>query len=190
MGSWDWDLRTGEQVWDEGQYRIFGTEPARFAPTVEAMLAMLHPNDREPLRRLTAEAAETAAPTTSSSASSARAASCAGASSARRQRWMPRAAAMRISGVTYDITERRRPRWRCAESEERLRIAQETSGIGIWDWDLAADRIIWIGDVYRMWGLDQRRRESSSVTFSRVVHPEDQQRVGTRSGCAPGREAL
>jgi PAS domain S-box-containing protein len=177
MGSWDWDLRTGEQVWDEGQYRIFGTEPGRFAPTAEAVLAMLHPEDREPLRRLAAEAAETGR---------AYDAEFRILRPSGELRWCVIGAAptvdaegraTRISGVTYDITERKATESALRESEERLRIAQETSGIGIWDWDLAADRIIWIGDVYRMWGLDRGRPESSSGTFGRVVHPEDQQRV-------------
>ncbi|MGY4411378.1 CheY-like chemotaxis protein [Bradyrhizobium sp. LB7.1] len=27
MGSWDWDWITGDWIWDEGQYRIFGVGP-------------------------------------------------------------------------------------------------------------------------------------------------------------------
>jgi hypothetical protein len=27
MGSWEWDIATGECHWDAGQYRIFGMEP-------------------------------------------------------------------------------------------------------------------------------------------------------------------
>src|SRR5437016_5793948 len=26
MGSWDWNVATGQCVWDAGQYRIFGVE--------------------------------------------------------------------------------------------------------------------------------------------------------------------
>ena len=29
MGSWDWNVVTGECQWDAGQYRIFGVEPGR-----------------------------------------------------------------------------------------------------------------------------------------------------------------
>src|SRR5579872_2145897 len=35
MGSWDLDLITGECVWDEGQYRIFGVDPRNFSVTPE-----------------------------------------------------------------------------------------------------------------------------------------------------------
>jgi PAS domain S-box-containing protein len=177
MGSWEWDLSTGNQVWDEGQHRIFGTEPEHFVPTAEAVLSMLHPEDREPLRRLAAEAVE-----------SGRAydAEFRVVHPSGEIRWCVIGAAptvdttgraARISGVTYDLTARKMTETALRESEKRLRIAQETSSIGIWDWDLKADRVIWTGDVYRMWGLDQGQSELSRGLFTRIVHRDDQQRV-------------
>ncbi len=47
MGSWDWDLVTGECVWDEGQYRICGLPPSASAVTHERLDTLLHPDDRE-----------------------------------------------------------------------------------------------------------------------------------------------
>jgi PAS domain S-box-containing protein len=47
MGSWEVDLVTGHLEWDDGPYRIFGVDPAHFAPTVERIEAMMHPDDRE-----------------------------------------------------------------------------------------------------------------------------------------------
>ena len=35
MGSWDWNVVTGECQWDAGQYRIFGVEPGRIELTLE-----------------------------------------------------------------------------------------------------------------------------------------------------------
>ncbi|MEA2847454.1 MAG: hypothetical protein QOG78_2735 [Rhodospirillaceae bacterium] len=47
MGSWEVDLVTGHIEWDEGPYRIFGVDPAHFEPTVERIEAMMHPDDRK-----------------------------------------------------------------------------------------------------------------------------------------------
>src|ERR1700760_582912 len=33
MGSWDWDWINGNWLWDDGQYRIFGVDPAAFTVT-------------------------------------------------------------------------------------------------------------------------------------------------------------
>lgn len=47
MGSWEVDVATGHVDWDDGPYRIFGVDPGTFAPTVERIEAMMHPDDRE-----------------------------------------------------------------------------------------------------------------------------------------------
>ena len=47
MGSWEVDLTTGHIEWDEGPYRIFGVDPAHFQPTIERIAAMMHPDDRK-----------------------------------------------------------------------------------------------------------------------------------------------
>jgi two-component sensor histidine kinase/DNA-binding response OmpR family regulator len=50
MGSWDWDIVTGECVWDEGQWRIVGVDPERFAITLANVQALIHPEDWGRLR--------------------------------------------------------------------------------------------------------------------------------------------
>ncbi len=45
MGSWEWDRTTGNSVWDEGQYRIFGVEPKDFAVTPENIRTRVHSDD-------------------------------------------------------------------------------------------------------------------------------------------------
>ncbi len=49
MGSWDFDVETGEYTWDEGQYRIFGVDPADFHPDWKNIRALYHPDDRDQL---------------------------------------------------------------------------------------------------------------------------------------------
>jgi PAS domain S-box-containing protein len=47
LGSWDWDRVKDDCLWDEGQYRIFGVEPDSFAVTPENVRALLYPDDWE-----------------------------------------------------------------------------------------------------------------------------------------------
>jgi PAS domain S-box-containing protein len=46
MGSWELDIATGRLEWDEGQYRIYGTDPRTFQPDLPRVLGMVHPDDR------------------------------------------------------------------------------------------------------------------------------------------------
>jgi two-component sensor histidine kinase/DNA-binding response OmpR family regulator len=47
MGSWEWDVITGECVWDAGQYRIFGVDPERFKPTFDKVRSFIYVDDLE-----------------------------------------------------------------------------------------------------------------------------------------------
>jgi PAS domain S-box-containing protein len=45
MGSWEWDPINGDFIWDDGQYRIFGVDPASFKVTVDNIKQLIHPED-------------------------------------------------------------------------------------------------------------------------------------------------
>jgi PAS domain S-box-containing protein len=45
MGSWDWDWTNGDWMWDEGQFRIFGVDPKSFIVSLANVQALLHPDD-------------------------------------------------------------------------------------------------------------------------------------------------
>ena len=59
MGSWEWDLLTGEYRWDEGHYRIFGVEPGRFHPEPGSVAPLIHPEDLARVRAASEAAART-----------------------------------------------------------------------------------------------------------------------------------
>lgn len=46
MGSWEWDVATGNLSWSENTYRMFGFLPREFAVTYNAFLGCVHPEDR------------------------------------------------------------------------------------------------------------------------------------------------
>jgi PAS domain S-box-containing protein len=59
MGSWDWDVERGDCMWDEGQCRIFGVDPATFKVTPERIKALLDPDDWDRLTKALKDAVET-----------------------------------------------------------------------------------------------------------------------------------
>ncbi len=44
MGSWDWDVSSGECIWDDGQHRIFGIDPGQKL-TFEEVRKHIHKDD-------------------------------------------------------------------------------------------------------------------------------------------------
>jgi two-component system CheB/CheR fusion protein len=58
MGVWDWNLVTNEVGWSENLEAIHGLAPGSFGGTFESFQELIHPDDREHVRRAIDEAVE------------------------------------------------------------------------------------------------------------------------------------
>ena len=50
VGSWTWNLETGEPAWSVQQYLLHGVSPLSDAPALDDFLSLVHPDDRERVR--------------------------------------------------------------------------------------------------------------------------------------------
>jgi two-component sensor histidine kinase/DNA-binding response OmpR family regulator len=51
MGSWEWNVARGAVIWDQGQYEIFGVNPGTFVPTLDRVRSLINSSDFELLVR-------------------------------------------------------------------------------------------------------------------------------------------
>ena len=72
-----------------------------------------------------------------------------------------------------DISEERRIAAALAESQSRLRLAQEAAGIGIWEYDFASHALTWSPEQYRLHGLDPAAGPPTYPQWLDLVDPED-----------------
>ncbi|HET6489366.1 MAG TPA: PAS domain S-box protein [Syntrophales bacterium] len=59
------------------------------------------------------------------------------------------------------------------ESNQRLQLALEAGGMGMWAWDLQTNRMIWNSKEYELMGLPVGDGVADAEEFFRCVHPED-----------------
>ncbi len=62
MGTWEWDVATGEAVWDEAMFRLRGMEPRAQALNASQRQAMTHPDDVDAVKSALREAANNTGP--------------------------------------------------------------------------------------------------------------------------------
>lgn len=48
VGSWDWNIRTGDLIWDEEALELYGTRPEDYTGKIENWMRIVHPDDLAP----------------------------------------------------------------------------------------------------------------------------------------------
>jgi PAS domain S-box-containing protein len=75
-----------------------------------------------------------------------------------------------------DIIEHHNAEDALRESEERLRLTQLRTGIGIWDWNLGTGKLTWTPEQETIFGVEPRTVKCYADFLSRV-HPDDIEKV-------------
>jgi diguanylate cyclase (GGDEF)-like protein/PAS domain S-box-containing protein len=56
LGGWRWDVTTGEASWSNEVFRIYGLTPGEFVPTLDKLMEVVHPDDRDQVKKSIEEA--------------------------------------------------------------------------------------------------------------------------------------
>jgi PAS domain S-box-containing protein len=78
-----------------------------------------------------------------------------------------------VGRMVADLQRRVSAEKRLRGSEALLAEAQQIARLGSWEWDIAANRVTWSEELYRIYGVDPASFGSSYEAFLELVHPDD-----------------
>lgn len=71
------------------------------------------------------------------------------------------------------MTRRRRERTHLEDAQERIVLATESGGIGIWETDLISGEIHWDAQNYRLHGMQPDLEPLTYALWAQLLHPDD-----------------
>lgn len=176
IGTFEWDIENNFIIWSESLEKMMGLAPGEFKGTIEHFSSMVHPLDKEKVKKAIEE-----------SIKSGNEYRCEfrmlhpdfGVRWTETRGFIVRNAdgkAIRMHGVDVDITERVLIEQRLRQTEEGLLLASETANFGIHDYDAIADKATWTPKLYTLTGV----APETIITFeiaTDIIHPEDRDRI-------------
>lgn len=83
---------------------------------------------------------------------------------------------IRISGTFQDIDEKKKTELKYKETAERLRIATKTANIGIWEYEITENKLLWDDNMYALYGVDSADFSGVYEAWQNGLHPDDIER--------------
>ncbi|MEI6032536.1 MAG: ATP-binding protein [Synechococcaceae cyanobacterium ELA739] len=76
-------------------------------------------------------------------------------------------------GVVRDITREKARHLEVSRANERLSTATTAGGVGVWDWDVPNNVLVWDEVMYQLYGLQEGDFGGAYEAWSVAIHPED-----------------
>jgi PAS domain S-box-containing protein len=75
-----------------------------------------------------------------------------------------------------DITARKRTEEALRQSTERLSLATRAGGVGIWDYDVVHNHLVWDDEMFRLYGITRAQFGGAYEAWQAGLHPDDRLR--------------
>ena len=174
LGSWDTDIATGDVIWSEQTFRIFGVDPGTFIPTHARFLELVHPDDRA----FVDAAFQRSLQESLSGVVEHRLLLHSGQIKYVEERWQVSTdnagRPVRALGTCHDISARRKAEEAQREQAVLLANAQRIGQMGSWSFDVGSGRLLWSDATCALFGIGLEEFQGTLAQFYLFVLPEDQ----------------
>ena len=79
-------------------------------------------------------------------------------------------------GTLQDITERRQREEELKQLTTRLSLATHSGGIGVWDFDIENNVLVWDDQMYALYGITSAQFSGAYDAWQQGLHPDDKER--------------
>ncbi|MEC4812823.1 MAG: PAS domain-containing protein [Scytonema sp. PMC 1069.18] len=178
MGIWDWDLLTNQVVWSGSHERLFGLSPGTFPGTYEAVIACIHPNDRE----MVVLALNHARIEQHDFHQEFRVVWSDGSihwmESKGRCFYNNEAQAIRMLGTVMEISDRKQIEIALKDTQKQFLLLAENIQDMLWISNPLKSKVLYVSPAYEyIWGRNKESLYANSREWVDAIHPEDRNYV-------------
>ena len=173
IGIWEYDIANDSSVWNDEVYKLYGIDKDGFDGSDAAWRSMIHPEDQEKTiiqEQMALNGEKDLNHTyrvvwpngTIHHLQSA-------AILIKDEKGNP----LKMVGTNWDITAIIEAQQKNKEVAERLNAATSAAQIGIWEYEIANDDLVWNDQMFELYGVKKEEFTGAYEAWQARIHPED-----------------
>ncbi len=177
IGIWDWtDVHGESEFWSPRFYELLGYSPGEIPATLGNFRQLLHPDDHARTFALVDAHFEDGTPFDLVYRLKHK---------TKGYRWFhglgkavfdAEGQPIRMVGSIQDVHEEHVAHEKLEALTLRHQLSLNASNIGIWDWDVIANVLVWDEQMYRLYGTSEADFDHAYAAWESGVHPDDRDR--------------
>ncbi|MBP7461899.1 MAG: PAS domain S-box protein [Candidatus Delongbacteria bacterium] len=191
LGTWEWNIKTGQTILNERWAQIAGYTLAELQPVnIETWTKLTNPDDLRKSNQLLQKhfRRETEYYEFESRIKHKNGHWVWVLDRGKVIEWDTEGNPVRMFGTHADITYQKMIEQDLRESEKRFNLALENANAGLWDWDMIHDEVYFSPLWKRMLGYDDSEVENSFNGWKNLWHPDDTSQIEeAMTDCLDGR---
>ena len=178
VGTWEWNVQTGETIFNERWAEIIGYTLDEISPvSIETWVKFSHPDDL----KVSGELLEKHFKRESSFYS------CESRMKHKNGDWVwvfdrgkvhtwdKNGKPLMMSGTHQDFSDRKRTENELAKLATRLALAVRAGGVGVWDYDIVNNVLVWDDQMYTLYGINKKDFGGAYDAWQTGLHPDDRE---------------
>ncbi|QKQ26428.1 PAS domain S-box protein [Candidatus Reidiella endopervernicosa] len=82
-----------------------------------------------------------------------------------------------VCALAHDIGKRKRAESELKRASRRMSVAANSASIGIWEWDLISNELIWDSRMFCLYGIEPESFTGAYEAWEQGLHPDDRDRM-------------
>ncbi len=176
LGYWELDLKTNKITWSQGTYKIYDRDPNLGVPSLEEVIEMIHPDDRQRILKLVEIAI-----TEGKILNEVEHRIILKNDTTKTIKVITESVieetdkVVRLFGVVQDITESKQMEDKLRRNQAILAEAQRIAKLGYWEYNPADSSIEWSEQTFLIFGFAPDQKAPSLSEIGQRIHPDDRE---------------
>lgn len=178
LGYWEYGIQSGELALNDAAFAVLGHARDGFAPSFDALLDILHPDDRASFGNMLESVVGNPARVYVEYRVRDEDGHTRHVSSSCAPRLDGEGRLTHVFGVMMDTTDRARSAAQLEAAKQRLEEAYRTGHLGYWEYGIHSGDLVWNDEAYGVYGQDPGDFQPSFDALLGILHPDDRRSFG------------